>query len=75
MTNKIFLMLCVAALAGCGESRPPRIPPDDWIKLESDVSLTTYVAPIKMPDGTRCLVVLVSGYANRAISCDWEDKK
>ncbi|MEY4720056.1 MAG: hypothetical protein RL563_2674 [Pseudomonadota bacterium] len=73
--KKLLAMLCVTALAGCGESRPPRIPSDDWIEIKSDVSLTTYIAPIKMPDGTRCLVVLVRGYADRAISCDWKERE
>lgn len=63
------------ACAGCGvrESTNPDAP-KGWRGFVAGGNHHTYVAPVTMEDGTRC-VVTFGNSAGRGVSCDWSGAK
>lgn len=68
--KKYLIVVCALFMFGCsvGEDRSS-ILPEGW-KAYYAAGAYSYVAPIQLPDGTKC--VLVHSAHGKAISCNWK---
>jgi len=65
----------VLACAGCSvEQREAGAAPKGWKSFVAPGNVMTYVAPVTMDDGTRC-VVTFGNSAGSGVSCDYSSAK
>lgn len=71
----LIALLLACAASGCaptGDAPPDYVPPKGWQAFVTPGNTYTYVIPVKLEDGTRCVLVAGnSGTSGRAITCDW----
>lgn len=67
-----FLACVAVASVGCtvGQRDSDAIP-KGWKSYVAPGNNVTYVLPVQMDDGTRCVVV-IGNNAGRGVSCDWK---
>lgn len=66
-------LLLLAVLAGCDAKVGAGLRyeyPKDWRIITSPSNNKTYVVPVTMEDGTKCVVVTANG-SGSGITCDW----
>lgn len=71
----LVALLLACAASGCappGNAPPDYVPPKGWQAFVTPSNTYTYVIPVKLEDGTRCVLVAGnSGTSGRSITCDW----
>jgi hypothetical protein len=67
--------LSLVALVGCGTGYVPRGEfPVGWKAVQSSGNFITYVIPVAMDDGTKCVITKTNGSGGGGITCDWRTK-
>jgi hypothetical protein len=75
--TKLFSIICVLLLSACSAGeKPDAQSAKDWPQgtkiYVAPGANYKYVIPIKMDDGTRCILVANNSSGGGAISCDWK---
>ena len=70
-----LLALAIVFLAGCANGdRTDLETPKNWKVFSTSGNYISYVIPVTMDDGTKCVIVTANN-AGRGISCNWTDAK
>jgi outer membrane lipoprotein SlyB len=73
-TRLIFAAIALA-LTGCGTGDVPHDEvPVGWKAVQSSGNFITYVIPVTMDDGTKCVITKTNGSGGGGIACDWRAK-
>ena len=71
-TRILILSLIAFALTGCETGDVSRSDvPVGWKAFVSDGNFITFVIPVTMEDGTKCVITKPNGTGGGGISCDW----
>jgi hypothetical protein len=76
MSKKLLLAALSMALVGCGSSGETTAVelPKDWRAFHTSGGYVSYVFPVTMADGTRCIVLSSNSSGRGGITCDWGKK-
>jgi hypothetical protein len=76
MSKKLFLAALSVALVGCGPAGETTTDdmPEDWRAFRTSGGYISYVVPVTMADGTRCIVLSSNSSGRGGITCDWGKK-
>lgn len=74
MQTRFLIAALALSCAACSvEQKRDGDIPSDWRVYVAPGNHVTYVMPVTMNDGTRCVLV-IGNSAGRAVSCEWERK-
>ncbi len=71
----VFLLITILMVAACSKAGEHSLDnvPTGWKSIVSPGNAWTYVVPVTLDDGTRC-IVLTSNSNRGGITCDWGKK-
>jgi hypothetical protein len=67
-----YLLALTFLIAGC-TVEPDTVDRSSWQVLKAAGGAPTYIVPLKLDDGTLCIVVMGNEhYSGRAVDCNWK---